>query len=318
MYYKSPGAPKALSMIPVAAILLLTAGPVLAADDQKPPLDPASIERLTGLAGTWNAAEGVFKVMKPRTDIAVEVDGWLLPPFMGLTSWAAFTAGAAGKTMVMGDLVLFEDEVNSAMSAALDAGLEVTALHNHFFYEKPRVFFMHIAGEGSAETLAAAVGKTFAAVKAVRAASPKPAPGFGAGPVPARSAITPAPLDALLGAKGQSKDGMYKVVIGRTVRMACGCQAGAEMGVNTWAAFAGTDENSVVDGDFAVHEVELQPVLKALRKAGINVVAIHHHMTGESPRTLFLHYWGRGPAQALAKSLRGALSLSAPTEAAPR
>lgn len=311
MYYKSRGGPTPLPIIPFVAILLLAARLLLAADDPKPPLDTAAIERLTGLTGTWNAAEGVFKVMKPRTDVAVEVDGWVLPPFMGLTSWAAFKEGAAGKTMVMGDLVLFEDEVSPAMSAALDGGLDVTALHNHFFYEKPRVFFMHIAGEGLNGTLAAAVGKTFAAVKAVRAASPKPAPGFGAGPIPARSAITPAPLDALFGAKGQTKDGMYKAVIGRTVRMACGCEAGAEMGVNTWAAFAGTDENAVVDGDFAMHEEELQPVLKALRRAGIHVVAIHHHMTGESPRTLFLHYWGRGRALALARGLKGALDTEA-------
>ena len=311
MYYNTPK-PSTLRFA-IAALIGMFAAPASAVsgEDVRPALDPASVERWTGLKGTWNAAEAVFKVTAPRTDVPVEVDGWTMPPFMGLTSWAAFKPGPAGKTMVMGDFVLFEDEVSPAMSAALEGGLEVTALHNHFLFEKPRVFFMHVAGDGPAEALAAGVRKTLEAAKAVRAAASRPSTGFGAPPVPARSTITVASLDALLGVKGTTKDGMYKAVIGRTVTMACGCEAGAEMGVNTWAAFAGTDEDAVVDGDFAVHEDELQPVLKALRRAGIHVVAIHHHMTGESPRTLFLHYWGRGPAQALAKSLRGALLATA-------
>jgi hypothetical protein len=100
---------------------------------------------------------------------------------------------------------------------------------------------------------------------------------------------------------------MFKVVIGRTATAACGCDVTKEMGVNTWAAFAGADDNAVVDGDFAVLEGELQGVLKALRAAGIDIVAIHHHMSGETPRYLFLHYWGRGRADALARGVKAAL-----------
>ena len=95
--------------------------------------------------------------------------------------------------------------------------------------------------------------------------------------------------------------------------MPCGCEVGKEMGVNTWAAFAGTDDNALVDGDFVVHEDELQSVLKSLRKARINIVAIHHHMVGESPRMIFLHYWGRGPARELAKAVRAALKATKTT-----
>jgi len=87
-------------------------------------------------------------------------------------------------------------------------------------------------------------------------------------------------------------------------RMDCGCDVGKEMGVNTWASFGGTDDNAVVDGDFASREDELQPVLKSLRGAGINIVAIHHHMIGETPRYVFLHYWGRGKAADLARAIK--------------
>ncbi len=274
---------------------------------EKTRLDTSRIEALTGLKGTWNDEEGVFKVTSPRSDVPVSVDRWAMPPFMGLTSWAAFQPGTKAEAMVMGDLVLFEDEVNAVMSVCLDEGVSVTALHNHFFFDEPRVYFMHIGGEGPAERLAGAVGKALARAREIRAANPAPARSFGAGDLPPKSAITAGAVEAILGAKGQSKDGMLKVVIGRRVRAACGCEVGREMGVNTWAAFAGTDENAVVDGDFAVLEDELQPVLKALRKQGINVVAIHHHMTHETPRMLFLHYWGRGRVEELARGLRSAL-----------
>ena len=274
------------------------------------PLDSARLEQLTGLTGTWNAPKTVFKVTAPRTDRAITVDGWKMPAFMGLTSWAAFTAGKETDAMVMGDLVLFEDEVNPVMSALLDAGLEVTALHNHFFYDDPRVYFMHIGGEGAADKLAAGVRAAFAKQREIRAANPAPARSFG-GAIPSPSKIDGAALEGVLGAKPQAKDGMVKFVIGLETKMDCGCMVGADMGVNTWAAFAGVDGDAVVDGDFAVREKELQPVLKSLRAGGINIVAIHHHMTGEEPRILFLHYWGRGAALNLAGSLEKTLSLQA-------
>jgi len=274
-------------------------------------LDPAAIEAATG--GKPEAADGVFKVSFPRSDVKVEVDGWAMPPFMGLTSWAAFTPGQKPgiEAMVMGDLVLFEDEVSDAMSAALDAGLEVTALHNHFFYDRPKVYFMHIGGEGKVEALGKGVRATLDATRALRKKTPQPRDRFEGPAIPAKSAIDPAKVEAALGVKGAAKDGMVKVVIGRPAAVAdCGCKIGKAMGVNTWAAFAGTDDNAVVDGDFAVTEDELQPVLKALRAGKIHVVAIHHHMVGEEPRILFFHYWGRGPVAELGKVLKGALALT--------
>ncbi len=271
-------------------------------------LDTANIERLTGLRGSFNADENVFKVTAPRTDLKISVDGWVMPPFMGLTTWAAFTPGTESEAMVMGDLVLMQDEVNPVMSALLDGGLAVTALHNHFFYDEPKVFFMHISGEGSVDMLAAGVRRALDTVKEIRAASPQPRGAFAGDAIPQTSAISAAPLEEILGVKGQAKDGMLKVVIGRKTTMSCGCEVGKEMGVNTWAAFAGSDALAIVDGDFAVLESELQGVLKSLRASTINVVAIHNHMTGETPRILFLHYWGTGSSIDLATAVKAALA----------
>lgn len=227
---------------------------------------------------------------------------------MGVTSWAAFTP-MGNAAMVMGDTVLFEDEVNPAMSAALDAGLEVTALHNHFFFDHPKVYFMHIAGTGNTRRLASAVKAMYDSIAKVRAAQPTPASGFP-GDIPTPSNISAAPIEAALGTKVQSNNGMVKVTIGRTAKTH-GVTVGNEMGINTWAAFAGSDEHAVVDGDFAMLEGELQTVLKAMRKSGINIVAIHQHMTGEQPRIMFLHYSGKGNALDLARALKQALDARA-------
>jgi hypothetical protein len=275
-------------------------------------VDAGKIATLTG--GKPETTDDVVKVSFPRDDVKVDVDGWAkMPPFMGLTSWAAFVPGQKPgvEAMVMGDIVLFEDEVNPAMSAALDGGLEVTALHNHFFFDKPHVYFMHIGGEGSVDQLAKGVRATLDAEHAVRAKAPRPASAFGAPPPAGPSKIDGAKLDEIFGLKGATKDGMYKATMGRKTQAECGCTIGKAMGVNTWAAFAGTDADAVVDGDFAVAESELQPVLKSLRGSGVNVVAIHSHMTGESPRVLFLHYWGRGRAADLARAVKQAVDLTA-------
>jgi hypothetical protein len=299
-------------MTPRGALILVVAvaftgvtARVARAQASKP--DTQRIEEITGLKGTLIEQEGVFKVTSPRTDTKVSVDGWTMPPFMGLTSWASFQAGQGGKAMVMGDLVLLQDEVNPVLSELLDAGLEVTALHNHFFFDDPKVYFMHIGGEAGMEQLAKGVRRALDKVKDIRAKTPAPASRFGAPPLPQVSAITGKMVEETLGAKGQANNGMFKVVIGRTAKAPCGCEIGKEMGVNTWAAFAGSDDNAVVDGDFAMLEGEIQGVLKALRKAGINIVAIHHHMAGETPRYLFLHYWGRGRVDALARGVKAAL-----------
>lgn len=292
----------------VSAILaIIVVGIPLRAEQQK--MDFTKIENVTNMKGNYNQSEGVFKITSPRNDMEISVDQWKMPPFMGLTSWASFKLQEKAPTMVMGDLVLFEDEVNFAMTAALNNGLEVTALHNHFFFDQPKVYFMHIGGEGRMEDLAQGVRATFDAVKAVRAAEKMPSKTFGGTGLPKKSSITPKLVEDILKTKGEAKEGMYKAVFGREVKMACGCTVGNTMGVNTWAAFAGSDDNALVDGDFAVLENELQPVLKSLRASGINIVAIHQHMVGESPRMLFLHYWGRGSVQQLAKSIKDALNL---------
>jgi hypothetical protein len=272
-------------------------------------LDTARIDQLTGLKGKMNEKEGVYKVTLPRNDVKIVVDGWTMPPFMGLGTWAAFTKGAHAEAMVMGDTVLFEDEVNAAMTGALDNGINVTALHNHFFFDRPKVYFMHIEGEGTVEKLASAVKKVYDTIKNTRAANPQPKDSFGVKPLPEKNSITAAPLNEIFGTQGESKDGMVKFTIGRPAQMH-GVKIDKDMGVNTWAAFAGSDDNAVVDGDFAVTEDELQPVLKALLKDKINIVAIHQHMTYEQPRIMFFHYWGRGAAKDLAQAIKGGFVVS--------
>src|SRR6266567_4834420 len=185
-------------------------------------LDTAKIDNLTGLKGKLNEKEGVYKVTFPRNDVKIAVDRWTMPPFMGLGTWAAFTETKNG-AMVMGDTVLFEDEVNAVMSAALDNGLSVTALHNHFFFDEPKVYFMHIGGEGTVEKLAGGVRKALDRVKEIRAASAQPDSHFGGPLIRAASSISAPALEDILGVKGQSKDGMFKAVIGRSAKMPCGC-----------------------------------------------------------------------------------------------
>lgn len=281
-------------------------GPSSPPSSSAAPIDTALIEQLTGAKGKMNDKEGVFKVQIPRTDLKVTAGGVKMTPPLGLTAWAAFQK-MRDHTMVMGDIVLLEDQVNLVMSAALDAGLDVTALHNHFFWESPRVMFMHVGGMGDEKTLATAIGKVFATMK-------KTAGGKGQvlrAPIdPAKSQLDSAALDATLGQKGEYKDGVYKVVVGRKGKMD-EAEIGGAMGVNTWAAFAGTADQAVVDGDFVMLESELRKVLVALREAGIAIVAIHNHMSGEEPRFVFLHYWGIGEAADLARGVRAGLDQTA-------
>lgn len=223
-------------------------------------------------------------------------------PDLGLTAWAAFKH-ADDHTMVMGDIVLLENEVNPVMSAALDSGLDVTALHNHFLWDSPRVMFMHIGGMGDEAALARAVGRLFGKLKEVMQTRPSPPL---ANIDAAKTSFDPEDIEQILGAAGTLKNGVYKVVFGRKATMG-GHEVGSEMGINTWAAFAGSEQLAIVDGDVAMLESEVQPVLKALRAANINIVAIHNHMIGESPRYVFLHYWGVGPVEDLAKGLKAAL-----------
>ncbi|MEM7049404.1 MAG: DUF1259 domain-containing protein [Acidobacteriota bacterium] len=279
---------------------------VAASDAPAPPapLDADKISRAAGVPATV-AADGVVRIGWARTDVVVQVDGSPLPPFAGLGSWAAFKETPAG-VMMMGDEVVFQDEVSPAMDAAFAAGLEVTALHNHFFFDEPKVYFMHIGGMGDAERLAAGVRSVWDAVKRVRAERPRPAQGFGGG-TPQHGEIDAQALEKIIGHGSRTRDGVVKIVIGRQGEMH-GVTVGGSMGLATWAAFTGSDALASVDGDFIMTAEEVQPVLRALRQGGIHVVALHNHMIGDTPPFYFVHYWGKGPAAELARTLARALA----------
>lgn len=276
--------------------------------------DSAEFEQKTGLKGTYNETEKVFKASFPRTDIKVSINGSPLDPFMGLTSWTAFTPTNNDRFLAMGDLVLFEDEVNPVMTTLFENNIDVTALHNHFFFDQPKVYFMHITGSGSIEALANGIKKAMETIKQVRAKYPNISSRFeNTASVVDKNSIGAKRLNDVFGTQGQEKDGMVKFVFGRKVKMN-DTELGKEMGVNTWAAFGGSNDNAFVDGDFAMTEDELQSVLRILRKGNINIVAIHNHMTMEKPRIIFLHFWGIGRAEELAKTIKEALQVTKTNE----
>src|SRR5262249_12897792 len=255
-------------------------------------LDADKIAAASG-AKTTVTPDGVVRIGWARSDVKVRVDGVPLQPFAGLGSWAAFTKAPHG-AMAMGDTVVFQDEGTPAIDAAFAPGLEGTGLPNHFFYDEPKVYFMHIGGMGDPEKLAAGVKAVWDAIKRVRAADPTPGSAFeGLGPEADQP--SPAMIEEILGAKAQAQDGVVKVTIGRDGMMH-GVQVGGSMGLTTWAAFTGGSKHAVVDGDFIMTAGEVQPVLRALRKADIHIVALHNHMVGEQPAFYFTHFWGKGPA----------------------
>jgi protein-tyrosine-phosphatase len=279
---------------------------------QEMPAEYASVLSALGKKGDFK--DGVLKVNIPRTDLHVTIGQRPAPTPFGFGGWVALTKGTDGTEVLMGDLVLTEDEVNPVMSAVLDNGLDVTALHNHFFHEQPRLFYMHVHGMGSAAELARrlkpAIGLIDSAIARAPAAATPPASSPTAN-------LDTAGLARTIGHDGEQTGPVYKITIGRpdiAVREH-GALIGARMGLNTWAAFAGTDADAMVAGDVAMLEQEVPHVLKALRANGLDVVAIHHHMIGVTPAVIFLHYYGTGPAPKLAQGVRSALDLlgQAPT-----
>ena len=262
------------------------------------------IDQLTDLKGEYIEKEGVYRVGFARSDIKPNIAGVRLTPPMGLSVWAGFKI-TGDNAMVMGDMVLLEDQVNPVLSAALENGLLVTAIHNYFLWDSPRIMFMHIMGSGNTEKVAGAVGKVFDKIKeTTEAKGEKPDADID----PANTTLDPKKIEDIIGVKGQMTGGVYKITIGRTTSMDTQ-EIGNAMGVNTWAAFAGSDDKAVVDGDFVMLEQEVQPVLIALRAAGINIIALHNHMIMESPRMIFLHFWGTGSTVTLAKGLKSALDM---------
>jgi Domain of Unknown Function (DUF1259) len=292
--------------------LVLLALPASALAQAAMPADYQAV--LTTLGKQGDFKENVLRVNVPRNDLHVVIDGVATPTPFGFGGWLALTKGTGGMDVMMGDLVLTEDEVNPVMSALLTNGLDVTALHNHFFFDTPRIYYMHVHGHGNAADLATKVKPALALIGAGSAGDRRGGPsGPPSGPPASGRAITgtldSAALAKIVGYDGEQNGAVYKITIGRPdiPLKEMGAAINSRMGLNTWAAFYGNDSDAVIAGDVAMLDGEVTPVLKALRSNGIDVVAIHHHMTGINPPVIFLHYWGKGPAQKLATAFRAAL-----------
>src|SRR5436309_2994642 len=275
---------------------------------------PAEYQQvLTALGKQGDYRANVLKVNIPRNDVSVTVANVKTPTPFGFGGWVAMTKGTGGMDVMMGDLVLTQDEVNPVMSALLDNGIDVTALHNHFLWDEPRMFYMHVHAHGKPADLARQVKPALDLI-GKGTSRPTPAP---AAPAATATTIDTAKLAQIVGTQGEQTGAVYKITIGRDdLKLTeMGAPINARMGLNTWAAFVGTNENAAVAGDVAMLATEVQPVLKALRKNGIDVVAIHHHMTGTQPTIYFLHYWGTGPAEKLATAFKAAVSETAKAKA---
>ena len=289
----------------VAAVLCLATG---VSARQAMPANYQAV--LTTLGRTGDFKDGVLKVNLGRTDLKVSINGRAVPTPLGFGGWIALTNDAVGESVMMGDLVLTEDQVNPVMSALLDNGLEVTAVHNHFFWETPRIFYMHVHGHGLPSELARKVKPAIDLTMKDVVSSPPPAASAGQAPA-AAPAIDGAALAKIIGTAGEQTGAVYKITIGRpdlNVRE-MGAVINARMGLNTWAAFTGTNDDAVVAGDVAMLGKEVTPVLTAMRKAGLQIVSLHHHMIGTQPEIYFLHYWGQGKAETLAGGVKAAVAI---------
>jgi hypothetical protein len=275
----------------------------IAFSQQTMPTEYSSVLSSLGRQGDFK--EGVLKVNIPRNDLKVVVDGIATPTPFGFGGWIALTKGT-GMDVMMGDLVLNEEEVNPVMSAVLNAGFDVTAVHNHFFFETPRIFYMHVHGHGTPADLA---NKIKPALDLIGKNPPRNAAAVAGRSIEGKLDV--AELAKIIGHEGEQNGAVYKITIGRSDLSIkeMGATINARMGLNTWAAFYGSDSEAVVAGDVAMLEAEVTPVLKALRANGLDVVAIHHHMTGTQPAIFFLHYWGKGEAQKLARGVRAAVDV---------
>ena len=287
-----------------AAALLSSCGEATSNDSKqasKKEIDIAKIEQTLGMKGVTK--DGEYKVTVPQNDLNVVVDGFKIIPPMGLGSWAAFTAAPDG-AMVMGDIVVTESDLKPVQQEVIRQGLTVTAIHNHFLRDDPHVMYMHIGGMGSEEKLALAVKAVLEKVKEVRGMNPA-----DGSKDPVEFSLDTARLNNILGSTGEMSRGVYKHTIGRPdVNLKDhNSEVTSFLGFNTWASWQGTPEKAAVAGDFAMLEDEVASVIKALVQNGIEVVAVHNHMVHEEPRIFFLHYWGVGPAEQLAKGLKAAL-----------
>jgi len=265
------------------------------------PLDIPAMEKALGMKG--EEKNGEFKVTVPQHDLNVEVDGFAIIPPMGLGSWAAFTPAMDG-AMVMGDIVVTEDDLGPVQKEVIRQGLTVTAIHNHFVRNTPQVMYMHIGGQGESADLARKVKAVFDKVQENRGADPSKG-----NKKEVQNTLDTKQIESILGHKGNMNAGVYKVTIGRPDIQLTehGTQVSTFLGFNTWASWQGTPEKAAVAGDFTMLASEVEGVVKALIENDIEVVALHNHMVQEEPRIFFLHYWGVGNAEKLANGLKAAL-----------
>jgi len=284
-------------------ILYLTSAAAIA---QTMPADYDAVLKTLGRTGDYKA--NVLKINIPRNDVKVTIDGIATPTPFGFGGWLAMTKGDGGHEVMMGDLVLLEDEVNPVMSALLSNGLEVSALHNHFFFESPRMFYMHVHGHGTAAELASKAKPALDLIGKGTAMHQSSVNGGSGGVTPGQ--MDTAKIAKIVGTEGEQNGQVYKITIGRDdlKLKEMGATINARMGLNTWAAFYGSDANAEIAGDVAMLGSEVTPVLKALRDHGLDVVAIHHHMVGGPPVVYFLHYWGTGSTDKLAAGFKAALA----------
>ncbi len=256
------------------------------------------VEQAMGRTGKMQP-DGTLKFGMPRKDLKVTVAGTSIKPGLALGSWAAFSSSGQD-AVVMGDLVLLQDEVAPVMAKLQEGGVEITALHNHLLHESPRVMYMHIGGHGDAVKMAKALHDALAAT-----GTPPESPAAAAQPID----LGTAEGDEAMGRKGKDNGGIYQFSVPRaeTIREH-GIAVPASMGVATGINFQPTGGGkAAITGDFVLLGSEVNPVISALREHGIQVTALHSHMLDEEPRLFFMHFWANDNAVKLAHGLSAAL-----------
>jgi hypothetical protein len=263
-----------------------------------------SIDRITGSEGKYVADDGVYKIVLPRTEATIVYDYQTLSPNLGLNSWVALKPAVHNEAILAGQLLLLDDEVNSVVTAALEAGLDVTGLASSSVFDGPHLHTLDVSGTGTFQNLAVAFRKCLDEIQHVRRASIRPK--ATAPDVPMVSSIDPAPLDAVLSMHGEVIEGAYKATIG-TKAVLHGEQIGREMGISTWISIAGSNDHAVAHGELIARTDDLQNVLRALRAKGIGITSIRNHTVGERPQIVFVHFLKEGVAVELAKAIKCAL-----------
>jgi Domain of Unknown Function (DUF1259) len=267
--------------------------------------DWSVVEQALGRKGTLNPGD-VMKFSFPRSDLSVTLAGVQLRPALALGSWVAFKRIGGARTMVMGDLVLTQEEVGPVMQRLQDLGVEQTALHNHFLMESPRVMYMHIMAQGDEAKIARAIHDALALSKTPLAAPPPQTPVTGFD-------LDTAAIARELGVAGKVNGGVYQVSVPRRETITeGGNEVPPSMGVATAINFQPTGgATAAITGDFVLRASEVNPVIRALRSNGIAVTAVHSHMIEEEPRLFFMHFWANDDAKKLAHGLRAALDQTA-------